>query len=125
MCQLLLTTRYDANWSVPGAAKGWHSWMPSALRGLIATFALSDMALRLAAKLWAQARNAGMPTADPKELDCDVLIAAQALTLDVSNCRPSHCNNERRSSARFVPAALWVNIILDVLLARGLFTPDT
>jgi len=38
--------------------------------------ALTDSALQLAAKLWAQARNAGMPTADPKELDCDVLIAA-------------------------------------------------
>lgn len=42
---------------------------------------LSDAALRLAADLWARARNAGTPTADPKELDCDVLIAAQALTL--------------------------------------------
>lgn len=37
---------------------------------------LSDRALRLAAKMWAQARNAGTPTADPKELDCDVLITA-------------------------------------------------
>lgn len=40
---------------------------------------LTDSALRLASILWAQARNAGTPTADPKELDCDVLIAAQAL----------------------------------------------
>lgn len=40
---------------------------------------LTDSALQLAAVLWAQARNAGTPTADPKELDCDVLIAAQAL----------------------------------------------
>src|SRR3712207_6742084 len=37
---------------------------------------VTDSALRLAARLWAQARNAGTPTADPKELDCDVLIAA-------------------------------------------------
>lgn len=42
---------------------------------------LHDDALRLAIKLWATARNAGMPTADPKELDCDVLIAALALNL--------------------------------------------
>lgn len=39
----------------------------------------TDNALQLSATLWARARNAGTPTADPKELDCDVLIAAQAL----------------------------------------------
>ena len=40
---------------------------------------LSDSALRLGATLWARARNAGNATTDPKELDADVLIAAQAL----------------------------------------------
>jgi predicted nucleic acid-binding protein len=40
---------------------------------------LADAALRRASVLWAGARNAGTATADPKELDCDVLIAAQAL----------------------------------------------
>jgi hypothetical protein len=69
------------------------------------------MALRLAAKLWAQARNAGIPTADPKELDCDVLIAAQALSLDVSPAELVIATTNVGHLARFVPAALWANII--------------
>lgn len=72
---------------------------------------LSDAALKHAAGLWAQARNRGTPTADPKELDCDVLIAAQALLLDgdpadviVATVNVSHI-------ARFVAADIWSNIV--------------
>ena len=71
---------------------------------------LSDKALQLAAQLWAQARNAGVPTADPKELDCDVLIAAQALTLGVPTADLVIATTNVGHLARFVPAALWANI---------------
>ena len=71
---------------------------------------LSDKALRLAAQLWAQARNAGVPTADPKELDCDVLIAAQALTLGVPTADLVIATTNVGHLARFVPAALWANL---------------
>jgi predicted nucleic acid-binding protein len=72
--------------------------------------ALTDDALRLAAKLWAQARNAGMPTADPKELDCDVLIAAQALTMSVPTSDLVIATTNVGHLARFVPADLWTNL---------------
>lgn len=71
---------------------------------------LTDTALRLAAKLWAQVRNSGNPTADPKELDGDVLIAAQALDMGlpisdfiIATSNPNHLT-------RFVPADEWRNI---------------
>lgn len=71
---------------------------------------LTDSALRLAAKLWAQARNAGTPTADPKELDCDVLIAAQALTMGISSSELVIATTNVGHLSRFVTADLWVNM---------------
>ncbi len=71
---------------------------------------LTDEALRLAATLWAQARNRGTPTGDPRELDCDVLIAAQALTLGVSESDLMVATSNVGHLAQFVPAALWTDL---------------
>jgi predicted nucleic acid-binding protein len=68
---------------------------------------LTTTAMRKAAELWAQARTTGQPTAPDPALDCDVVLAAQALTLDptaiVATGNPAHLS-------RFVTAELWQNI---------------
>lgn len=75
---------------------------------------LTDSALRLASSLWAQTRNAGTPTADPKELDCDVLIAAQALDYQtVHGLKPGDlimATVNVGHLSQFLTADLWQNI---------------
>jgi hypothetical protein len=72
---------------------------------------LTDSALRLAARLWAQVRNADTPTADPKELDCDVLIAAQALDLGLPAADILIASSNVGHLSRFMAADLWTNIV--------------
>jgi predicted nucleic acid-binding protein len=71
---------------------------------------LTHAALRLASRLWAQSRNAGTPTADPHELDCDVLIAAQALSLGVPASELVVATTNVGHFAQFLVADLWINI---------------
>lgn len=71
---------------------------------------LTDAALRVAARLWGQARNRGAPTGDPRELDCDVLIAAQALSLGLAAGEIVVATTNVGHLSQFVPAELWNNI---------------
>jgi len=50
------------------------------LRQLLAYQPITTETMLRAAELWANARKRGKPTADPKELDGDVILAAQALS---------------------------------------------
>lgn len=70
---------------------------------------ITTSAMRLAAELWAQSRRAGRPTSDPKELDCDVILAAQARLVGATDELVVATMNVGHL-ARFVPAAAWRDI---------------
>jgi predicted nucleic acid-binding protein len=72
---------------------------------------LTTSHLEDAAKLWAQARNAGTPTASPDALDGDVILAAQALSLGLLPRDFVVATTNVAHLAQFVPANLWTNII--------------
>jgi predicted nucleic acid-binding protein len=71
---------------------------------------ITTVSMRRAAELWAQSRQAGLPTADPQALDADVILAAQALTMGIAADRLVVATSNTRHLARFVPADHWRNI---------------
>jgi predicted nucleic acid-binding protein len=67
-------------------------------------------AMLLAANLWAEARQTGQPTADPKALDGDVILSAQArLLCDVTTNALVATTNVAHLS-RFITAFDWQSI---------------
>ena len=71
---------------------------------------ITTAAMRQAAMFWAQARQQGQPTAGDKTIDSDMILAAQATTLDVVDVVIATTNVGHLS--RFAPADLWRNINL-------------
>ncbi|MBW3625211.1 MAG: nuclease [Armatimonadetes bacterium] len=69
---------------------------------------ITTAAMREAARLWAQTRQQGFPTADAKALDADAILAAQALTLGEPDVVVATTNIGHLS--RFVRADLWENL---------------
>jgi predicted DNA-binding protein (UPF0278 family) len=72
---------------------------------------LTDEALQLAADLWAKARQEGRPTADSKELDIDVILAAQVLSLGVPASDVVVATTNAKHLAQFVAAKHWSEIL--------------
>ena len=70
---------------------------------------LTTSAMRRAAKLWADARQSGQPTAGDNTIDGDVILAAQALSLGVDDYVIATTNVCHLS--RFAPAQLWNEIV--------------
>ena len=70
--------------------------------------AITTLAMRRAASLWANARQAGRPTASDPALDVDVILAAQANTFDGDDVVVATTNAQHLS--RYVTAAHWLDI---------------
>jgi predicted nucleic acid-binding protein len=67
---------------------------------------VSSSVLRTAAAIWAEARSRGKPTAHPKSLDADVIIAAQAEQLGAVLA-----TSNVKHFADFVDAREWREIV--------------
>jgi len=72
---------------------------------------LSDQALRLAGELWATARQQGRPTADVKDLDVDVILAAQALSFGAASSDVTVVTTNPRHLSQFIMAKNWNEIV--------------
>ena len=66
--------------------------------------------MRLAAHLWAQARQGGLPTADRHALDADMILAAQILSAGHQPTDFVVATGNVSHLSRFVPADLWSRI---------------
>lgn len=73
---------------------------------------LTTSATQFAAQLGANSRNQRLATGDPKKLDVDVILAAQALTLGVPIADLIIATSNVAHLSRFAPADLWQNILL-------------
>jgi predicted nucleic acid-binding protein len=65
---------------------------------------LTSETLKAAAKLWAEARFQGLPTAQPESLDGDVILAVQA-----REKKGVVLTTNKKHLSRFVPVADWQN----------------
>jgi predicted nucleic acid-binding protein len=70
---------------------------------------LTDEALRHAAGLWAKSRQQGRPTSSALDLDIDVILAAQALTL-AGGVKVIVVTTNAHHLRQFVDARLWTDV---------------
>jgi predicted nucleic acid-binding protein len=79
-----------------------------ALKVVLHFVPITTPTMLLAADLWAQTRRAGLPTAAREALDADVILAAQAITLNLPELVVATGNTAH--IGRFVTAAAWHEI---------------
>ncbi len=78
------------------------------LAKLIEYLPITTTAMRQAAKLWAEARQQGQPTAGDKTIDGDMILVAQAIALGIPDIVIATTNVGHLS--KFVAADLWQNV---------------
>ena len=71
---------------------------------------ITTAAMLMAADLWAQARNRGLPTAHPKALDGDVILAAQVLSAGYDPAEFVIATSNVTHLAQFAPSAAWESV---------------
>jgi len=71
---------------------------------------ITTSAMRLAADLWAQARQGGWATADTQALDGDIILAAQALALTPVPSDLVVATSNVAHLSRYLPAREWTAI---------------
>jgi len=76
--------------------------------GQVEFLPIKTAAMRRAAAFWAEARQQGRPTAPDPALDADVILAAQAATLERTDVIVATTNPKHLS--RYVAAELWTDI---------------
>ena len=105
ICDYELRREYNLNSSV-NALKNLEN-----LNSQVDYVPIDTKMIRRAAELWAQARRDGNSTADPKELDADVILVAQALLSPKEEIgdRIVATTNVGHLS-RFIKADTWRNI---------------
>ena len=71
---------------------------------------LTTAVMLLATELWTDARKRGLPTSSERELDVDVILAAQARVLEDAGDRLVVVITNVRCFSRFVDARNWQEI---------------
>ncbi|HEY9705595.1 MAG TPA: nucleic acid-binding protein, partial [Allocoleopsis sp.] len=77
------------------------------LKNTLIYLPISTEVMLLAAHLWAETRKAGKPTADPKSLDGDVILAAQGKLLEMGGNQVIIATTNVKHLSLFVNAREW------------------
>jgi predicted nucleic acid-binding protein len=80
------------------------------LKTMLPYLPMTTAVMLKAAELWAEARRTGQPTADPKALDGDVILAAQAILASESGVEVVIATTNVGHLVRFVAAKDWQGI---------------